>query len=215
MDTDVQKIELVMKLRAQGIRNTRVLDAIEKVPRELFLPESVRLQAYADQALPIECGQTISQPFIVAYMTEKLEVTDLTKVLEVGTGSGYQTAVLSYLCRRVYTIERYRTLAKAAEQRLSQLNRRNITAMIGDGTKGWPARTTFERIIVTACAPAGRVPPALLSQLAEGGRMLIPIELSGGRQELHLITRAAEGYERKSLLPVRFVPLLEGTAKGA
>ena len=214
MDANVQKIELIMGLRAQGIRDTRVLEAIEKVPRELFLPTSVRAMAYADQALPIECGQTISQPFIVAYMTEKLAVTDLTKVLEVGTGSGYQTAVLSYLCRRVYTIERYRTLAKAAERRLAEMNRRNVTAMIGDGTMGWPAKaTTFERIMVTACAPAGRIPPALFDQLAEGGRMLIPVEFSADRQELQLIERTATGFERQSLLPVRFVPLLEGIAR--
>lgn len=203
-----------MSLRAQGIRDTRVLEAIEKVPRENFLPDSVRPMAYADQALPIECGQTISQPFIVAYMTEKLQLTDLTKVLEVGTGSGYQTAVLSYLCRRVYTIERYRTLAKAAEKRLAALNRRNVTAMIGDGTMGWPAKgTTFERIIVTACAPAGRIPPALFDQLAEGGRMLIPVEFSADRQVLQLIERTETGFERQSLLPVRFVPLLEGIAR--
>ena len=165
------------------------------------------------EKLPIDCGQTISQPFIVAYMTEMLQVTDLTKVLEIGTGSGYQAAVLSFLCRRVYTVERHRTLSKVAEQRISALNRRNVTAMVGDGTKGWPAGdTSFERIIVTACTPVGRAPQALLNQLAEGGRMIIPVELSPDRQELQLIERTSEGFQRRSLLPVRFVPLLEGIA---
>ncbi len=212
MVADIGKIELIMMLRARGVRDTRVLEAIEKVPRELFVADSLRNEAYSDYALPIECGQTISQPYIVAYMTEKLAVTDRHKVLEVGTGSGYQTAVLSYLCRRVYTIERYRTLAKAAEARLEQLNRRNVTAMIGDGTKGWPAQAPFERIIVTAAAD-GRVPPALMQQLAEGGRMIIPVAFAADRQELQLITRVDGEIVRETLLPVRFVPLLEGEAR--
>lgn len=211
MENDYRKVQMIMQLRSRGIRDTRVLEAMERVPREIFLPEIFKDQAYADQALPIECGQTISQPFVVAYMSDQLKLTDRTKVLEVGTGCGYQTAVLSHLCRRVYTIERYRALLKEAEKRFEQLTLRNITTMAGDGMKGWPAQAPFERIIVTAAAQ--RLPTALLNQLDEGGMMVIPVELAAGRQELQRVTRTAEGFERESLLPVRFVPLVEGLAK--
>jgi protein-L-isoaspartate(D-aspartate) O-methyltransferase len=210
--TDQQKIELVMALRAQRIRDTRVLAAIETVPRELFVPDAFKDMAYADQALPIECGQTLSQPFIVAFMTDRLMVGDRMKVLEVGTGSGYQTAILAQLCRRVYTMERYRTLMKAAEERFAQLRLANVTTVLGDGSKGWPAQAPFDRIIVTAAAK--KLPRKLLEQLAVGGIMVIPVEVSPGKQELLRITRTEEGFERESLLPVRFVPLVEGIAKG-
>lgn len=212
MSENYSKIELIMRLRAQGVRDTRVLEAIERVPRELFLPENFKHQAYADHALPIACGQTISQPFVVAFMTDRLNVTDRTKVLEVGTGSGYQAAVLSHVCRRVYTIERFRTLAKQAEERFQEIGRRNITTMIGDGTKGWPAQAPFERIIVTAAA-AGTVPGALLEQLSIGGEMIIPVEFSRERQELQKIVRTDAGFDYETLLPVRFVPLVAGVAK--
>ncbi len=210
--TDQQKIELIMSLRAQRIRDTRVLAAIETVPREMFVPEAFRDLAYADQALPIECGQTLSQPFIVAFMTDRLMVGDRMKVLEVGTGSGYQTAILAQLCRRVYTMERYRTLMKAAEERFRELRLANVTTVLGDGGKGWPAQAPFDRIIVTAAAK--KLPRKLLEQLAVGGIMVIPVEVSPGKQELLRITRTDEGFERESLLPVRFVPLVEGIAKG-
>lgn len=210
--TDQQKIELIMALRAQRIRDTRVLAAIETVPREMFVPDAFKDLAYADQALPIECGQTLSQPFIVAFMTDRLMVGDRMKVLEVGTGSGYQTAILAQLCRRVYTMERYRTLMKAAEERFAQLRLANVTTVLGDGSKGWPAQAPFDRIIVTAAAK--KLPRKLLEQLAVGGIMVIPVEVSPGRQELLRITRTEEGFERESLLPVRFVPLVEGIAKG-
>ncbi|MGI9464490.1 MAG: protein-L-isoaspartate(D-aspartate) O-methyltransferase [Aestuariivirgaceae bacterium] len=212
MSEDYRKIQLIMRLRSQGVRDTRVLAAMEQVPRELFLNEALKDQAYVDHALPIACGQTISQPFIVAFMTDRLNVTDRTKVLEVGTGSGYQTAVLSHVCRRVYTIERYRTLSKQAEERFKQLGRRNITGMVADGTKGWPAQAPFERIIVTAAAP-GKVPTALAEQLAIGGEMIIPIEYSRHRQELQRIVRTEHGFDNEILLPVRFVPLVGGFAK--
>ncbi len=212
MDNAVEKVELIMRLRAEGVRDTQVLEAIEKVPRELFVSEAYRDQSYEDHALPIECGQTISQPFVVGYMTAKLSPNERSKVLEVGTGSGYQAGVLSYLCRRVYTIERHRKLANLAKERFEKLGRRNVTGMVGDGMKGWPAQAPFDRIIVTACAKA-RVPKALLEQLAVGGRMIIPVELPGGRQELQLITRSEDGFERETLLPVRFVPLVEGIAR--
>jgi protein-L-isoaspartate(D-aspartate) O-methyltransferase len=210
--TDQQKIELIMSLRANGVRDTRVLAAIETVPRELFVPDSLQDLAYADQALPIECGQTLSQPFIVAFMTDRLKVGERMKVLEVGTGSGYQTAILAQLCRRVYTMERYRTLMKTAEERFKKLRLSNVTTVLGDGTRGWPAQAPFDRIIVTAAA--SKLPRKLLEQLAVGGIMIIPVEVSPGKQEILRIVRTADDFERESLLPVRFVPLVEGIAKG-
>jgi len=211
MSRDHRKIQLIMELRNQGVRDTRVLEAIELIPREKFLPESLQGEAYADHALPIACGQTISQPFVVALMTDRLKLNKRMKVLEVGTGSGYQTAILSKLCRRVYTIERYRTLLKAAEERFQELKLSNITALVGDGMKGWPAQAPFERIIVTAAARD--IPEALLDQLAVGGIMIIPVEVTADRQELKRITRTETGFEFETLLPVRFVPLVEGVAK--
>lgn len=208
---DPRKIALIMALRNGGVRDRRVLEAIEKVPRELFVEDSFADQSYADQALPIACGQTISQPFIVGLMTDRLQVTDRHTVLEIGTGSGYQTAILAGLCRRVCTIERYRTLAKQAEERFKILKLNNVTQMVGDGTRGWPQLAPFERIIVTAAAKD--VPPALLEQMSVGGIMVIPIEERPGKQDLYRITRTKDGYDREHLLPVRFVPLVEGVAK--
>lgn len=211
MTGDPRKINLLMALRNGGVHDARVLEAIETVPRELFVEDSFADQAYADQALPISCGQTISQPFIVAFMTDRLQLNDRHTVLEIGTGSGYQTAILSKLCRRVCTIERYRTLASKASERFKELKLNNVTQMVGDGTKGWPKLAPFERIIVTAAAKD--VPQALLDQLAVGGVMVIPVEERPGKQDLFRITRTAEGYAREHLLPVRFVPLVEGIAK--
>jgi len=208
---DYRKIELIMSLRNQGIRDQRILEAIERTPREMFLGPSFQPMAYADQALPIACGQTISQPYVVALMTDRLKLNDRCKVLEIGTGSGYQTAILSPLCRRVYTIERYRTLAKEAEERFKALGLPNITQMVGDGYKGWPNQAPFDRIIVTAAAP--EVPPALSDQLALGGIMIIPLEDRPMSQELVRITRDEKGFTRERLLPVRFVPLVEGVAR--
>ena len=207
------KIELIMSLRRQGIRDKRVLNAIERIPREVFIDVNFRKQAYEDHALPIECGQTISQPFIVAYMTEQLQVGDRMKVLEVGTGSGYQAAVLSKLCRRVYTIERYRTLLRDAVKRFDELHLHNITSKIGDGADGWPEQAPFDRIIVTAAAPS--IPQKLVEQLKPGGIMIVPVGITGGRGEQNLvrIERTEEGVTRNDLMPVRFVPLVEGVAK--
>jgi protein-L-isoaspartate(D-aspartate) O-methyltransferase len=211
VDRDQEKIQLIMRLRAQGVRDTRVLEVMERVPRELFLPDELQDEAYVDHALPIDCGQTISQPFIVGFMTARLGVGERMKVLEVGTGSGYQTAILSYLCRRVYSIERHRALSKQAEERLQKLGRRNVTLMVGDGMKGWPAQAPFERIIVTAAAK-GKVPQALLDQLAVGGIMIIPVEYGPNHQELQRVVHTEDGFEQESLLPVRFVPLVAGAA---
>ncbi len=202
---------LILGLRSQGIRDPRVLKAIETVPRELFVEEAYAEIAYADRSLPIDCGQTISQPFIVAFMTEKLSVGDRDKVLEVGTGSGYQAAVLARLCRRVYTIERYSTLLRQAEERFKALGIANITAMLGDGMKGWPQQAPFDRIIVTAAAEA--VPEALVDQLKVGGIMVLPVGPVGGAQYLHRLVRTEDGYEDEELLAVRFVPLVPGKAE--
>lgn len=211
MSTDPRKISLLMALRTGGVRDRRVLEAIEMVPRELFVEESFADQVYADQALPISCGQTISQPFIVAFMTDRLDVTDRHTVLEIGTGSGYQTAILSKLCRRVCTIERYRTLSMQAAQRFDQLKLNNVTQLVGDGSKGWPKLAPFERIIVTAAAKD--FPQVLLDQLAVGGIMVIPVEERPGKQDLYRVRRTTDGFEHEHLLPVRFVPLVEGVAR--
>ena len=213
MTTDHRKIQLLMSLRNQGVRDMRVLEAIEKVPREIFVEPSFTDQTYADQALPIACGQTISQPFIVGFMTDRLKVTGRHKVLEIGTGSGYQAAILSQLCRRVYTIERYRTLAKSAEARFKAMKLNNITQLVADGAKGWPSQAPFDRIIVTAAAKD--IPKALIEQLAEGGIMIIPLEQKPGKQDLYRIIRTKDGYDSEHLLPVRFVPLVEGVARGS
>jgi protein-L-isoaspartate(D-aspartate) O-methyltransferase len=210
MSTPANKARLVLLLRSRGITDTRVLSAMERVPREAFTPPTFRDQAYEDMALPIGHGQTLSQPNVVARMVEALEVGDRPRVLEIGTGSGYHAAVLSYLCRRVYTIERHRPLLAEAEKRFAALGLHNITTRAGDGMKGWPETAPFDRISVTA---AGLVPPDnLLDQLAIGGIMVIPV---GGRedgQQLLRIRRTETGYETEKLMDVRFVPLVPGIA---
>lgn len=211
MQDSNQMIRLIMGLRRQGISDARVLSALERVPREAFVPEALRFQAYDDAALPIECGQTISQPFIVAFMTQALEVGERMKVLEVGTGSGYQTAILALVCRRVYTIERFKPLLQAAEARFAALDLTNITSRLGDGTRGWPEQAPFDRILVTAASEDG-VPPALVQQLREGGVLVAPI---GGPQGQWLvrIRMTPEGPQQERLMAVRFVPIVEGVAK--
>jgi protein-L-isoaspartate(D-aspartate) O-methyltransferase len=205
------QIGLILQLRRRGIRDTRVLRAIELVPRELFVDEAFVEHAYQDIALPIECGQTISQPYVVAYMTEKLELDDRHKVLEIGTGSGYQAAVLSHLCRRVYTIERWRELQKSAERRFARLGITNVTTIIGDGWLGWPPQAPFDRIIVTAAAH--EAPAALVEQLKVGGRMVIPLGENRDAQQLVQIDKTEAGHSETLLLAVRFVPLVHGRVK--
>ena len=207
MNFEEQRIALIMELRREGIHDTRVLSAIERVPREAFVPEALKAQAYANVALPISSGQTISQPYVVAYMTQALELGERSKVLEIGTGSGYQAAVLARLCRRVYTIERHRELLREAEKRFRTLGLHNITTRLGDGNKGWPEQAPFERIIVTAAAV--EVPRTLCQQLSDGGAMIIPVGDRSG-QEIWRIRRQADAFETDRLLPVRFVPLVEG-----
>jgi protein-L-isoaspartate(D-aspartate) O-methyltransferase len=209
---DNRKIRLIIHLRQAGITNTEVLSAIERTPRDLFVPPHFETHAYEDQAVPIGLGQTISQPYIVAMMTDALEVEKTQSVLEIGTGSGYQAAVLSRLCRRVYTIERHRPLLELAEHRFNDLKLRNITSLAADGMKGWPNvagnENSFDRIIVTASVD-GEPPVALMAQLKIGGIMVIPVGGQGQNQTLRKYKKESEDvYAVQNLLPVRFVPLL-------
>jgi protein-L-isoaspartate(D-aspartate) O-methyltransferase len=210
MSQESRKIRLIMDLRNQGVTDTRVLSAIERTPREAFVEEAFVDQAYANQALPINCGQTISQPLIVGLMTQALEVGERHKVLEVGTGSGYQAAVLAELARRVYTIERHRDLLAQAEERFKRLGIHNITTMAGDGYKGWPAQAPFDRIIVTAAARVA--PPDLVAQLSDqGGIMVLPVgDPAGLHQELIRVRKDGKKFHSERMFPVRFVPMVQG-----
>jgi len=202
-----EKIRLIMSLRKTGITDTRVLSAIEQIPREQFVEEQFRDRAYEDNALPIAMEQTISMPSIVAMMTQALDVSPTQSVLEIGTGSGYQAAILSKLARRVHTIERHKPLAELAKTRFESLRLRNITPHLGDGSKGWPHAAPFERIIVTAAADV--IPQTLLAQLTIGGVMIVPVGPHVANQQLLKLTRVAEDEVRKEVLaPVRFVPLV-------
>jgi protein-L-isoaspartate(D-aspartate) O-methyltransferase len=204
-------MEFLLALRRRGIADQAVLRAMDEVPREHFVESHLTDSAYGDHALPIPCGQTISQPYVVAYMTEQLKVQGDHKVLEVGTGSGYQAAVLSRLAREVVSIERYHTLAEAARGRLATLGYRNVDVVTGDGLVGLPVRAPFDRIIVTAAAED--IPQALVEQLAAGGIMVLPLGPHSGAQTLVKLTKTATGLEREDLIPVRFVPLLAGRAR--
>ena len=203
-----QKAKLLMNLRAQAIMQADILSAIETIPRELFIPENLHVHAYENASLPIGHKQTISQPYIVAVMTQALELKKSHRVLEIGTGSGYQAAILSRLSRRVYTLERLRPLMVSAEKRLKTLQISNITYRHGDGAKGWPEAAPFDRIIIT-CRVTD-IPTSLLDQLKEEGILIAPVGPSG-KEELVRVKREVEGFERKSLMPVRFVPMLSGT----
>jgi protein-L-isoaspartate(D-aspartate) O-methyltransferase len=204
-------MEFLLALRRRGISNQAVLRAMDEVPREHFVTPETIDAAYSDQALPIACGQTISQPYVVAYMTEQLDVHPEHRVLEVGTGSGYQAAVLSRLAREVVTIERYRTLADNARMRLQTLGYDNVEVITGDGFVGMPARAPFDRIMVTAAAE--RVPDALIKQLAEGGIMMLPLGADTASQVLVNLTKNKDRIAREDLIAVRFVPLLPGRAR--
>jgi protein-L-isoaspartate(D-aspartate) O-methyltransferase len=208
VSTPNHKIRLLMELRRSGVSDTRVLAAMEQVPREVFCLPQFRDRAYEDTALPIEHGQTLSQPSVVGLMTQALELGARMKVLEIGTGSGYQAAVLARLARRVYTIERHKPLLEEAEKRFRELRISNIVTLAGDGWKGWPEQAPFERIIVTA-APA-ELPEALLDQLAVGGIMVVPVGREKSAQRLLKVVRTADGVTTEDILPVRFVPMVEG-----
>ncbi len=198
------------QLRSRGIRDTRVLEAMARVPRHRFVPEAQQAEAYSDQPLPIGHGQTISQPYVVAFMTEALQVAPDDCVLEIGTGSGYQTAILGELAREVYTIERVPELAERASTTLAALGYDNVHVRAGDGYAGWPERAPFAKIIVTA-APE-EVPPRLVEQLAVGGTMVIPVGPQFGEQEIRILTKTGRGVETTRSLPVRFVPMVKPPA---
>jgi protein-L-isoaspartate(D-aspartate) O-methyltransferase len=206
VNPEERRARLVLELRGEGIDDDRLLGAIERVPRDMFVPRPFQHQAWDNVALPIDCGQTISQPSVVARMTRALEVDDRMKVLEIGTGSGYQASILSYLCRRVYTIERHRELLQQAESRFEKLRRRNVTARLGDGSKGWSEQAPFERILVTAAAID--IPPRLSGQLSVGGIMVVPIGDEPDDQRIVRVCRQEHGLDIDDLGPVKFVPLV-------
>lgn len=208
MSTTNHRIRLIMELRRAGVTDMNVLGAIERVPREAFAPPTFRDRAYEDEALPIGNGQTLSQPSVVALMSQALQVERRHKVLEIGTGSGYQASVLSRLCRRVYTIERHKLLMREAEARFRELRIHNIVTRYGDGWLGWPEQAPFERIIVTA-AP-NEIPENLVGQLAPGGIMVMPLGEDRSMQRLIRIHMTGEGPRVEEMRPVRFVPMVAG-----
>jgi protein-L-isoaspartate(D-aspartate) O-methyltransferase len=205
------RMEFLLGLRKRGVRDTRVLRALEQVPRERFVGEDQQVLAFADRALPIECGQTISQPYVVAAMTEALDVRSQNKVLEIGTGSGYQAAILAHLAKLVISVERYRTLADQARARLASLGLANVTVLVGDGTEGARDYGPFERIMVTAAA--SKIPEALVAQLTPGGILIAPIGPQDGVQNLTRFEKKPDGgLAGHELMAVRFVPLVAGKA---
>jgi protein-L-isoaspartate(D-aspartate) O-methyltransferase len=208
---NIDRMEFMLTLRRRGVTDAAVLRAMDEVPRDRFVAEASRGHAYQDHALPIACGQTISQPYVVAYMTELLELKPQYRVLEIGTGSGYQAAVLSRIAASVVTIERYRTLAEQARKTFDQIGYANIEVIVGDGFAGAPDRAPFDRIIVTAAAE--EIPDALLAQLAGDGIMVLPLGPHAGPQHIVRLRKTEEGIARDDLIAVRFVPLLPGQAQ--
>jgi len=209
--SEEQMARLILALRSQGVTDAKVLSAIETTPRELFTPDLFKERAWEDSALPIACGQTISQPFIVGLMTQALSIEPRARVLEIGTGSGYQTTVLAKLARLVYTVERYRTLMREAEERFRTLGLTNTITKFGDGGEGWPEQAPFDRIMVTAAAP--EEPKKLLAQLKPNGILVAPIG-KGPVQSLRRYTGDGKGgFKVELLCDVRFVPLLDGVAR--
>ena len=211
---DPRAIELLMVLRKQGITDARVLSAIERTPREVFVEEPFEHAAYDNTALPIACGQTISQPYVVAFSTEALQLEPQMRVLEIGTGSGYQAAVLSQLCRRVYSIERHKPLLLEAQHRFKALRIENIATRHGDGFKGWPEQAPFDRVLFTAAVP--EVPDVVSEQLRPGGILVAPIgdasgpDLESFSQLLTKMIRTETGWKKEALIPVVFVPMVPG-----
>jgi protein-L-isoaspartate(D-aspartate) O-methyltransferase len=210
-DESVVRMQFMLDLRQRGITDQAVLRAMDEVPREHFVESTMVGDAYVDRALPIACGQTISQPYLVAYMTEQLHVQPEHRVLEVGTGSGYQAAVLSRLAGEVISVERYRTLAEVARSRLATLGFRNVDVRVGDGLLGVPDRAPYDRIMVTAAAET--IPAELVNELAENGVMILPLGPHDGAQRLIKLTKSKNGLQQEELIGVRFVPLLPGQAR--
>lgn len=206
-----EKMMFQLTLRRRGISDQAVLRALEEVPREAFVAESDRADAYRDSALGIACGQTISQPFVVAYMTEQLQLQKHHRVLEIGTGSGYQAAILSKLTKQVLTVERFRTLADAARRRLEKMGFNNVEVMLADGLDLPPDIGTFDRIMVTAAMV--QIPDSLIERLGTNGILIAPVGPHHGIQTLVRIVKTATGIERKELVDVRFVPALPGIAR--
>jgi protein-L-isoaspartate(D-aspartate) O-methyltransferase len=206
-----EKMMFQLTLRRRGISDQAVLRAMEEIPREIFVEPANRADAYRDSALGIACGQTISQPFVVAYMTEQLHLLKHHRVLEIGTGSGYQAAILSRLCRQVLTIERYRTLADTARARLEKIGCDNVEVMLGDGFEIPAGAGNFDRIIVTAAME--QIPEALTARLEPGGILIAPVGPHHGTQTLIRVTRTDLGFDRRELVDVRFVPALPGIAR--
>ncbi len=211
MDPAESQMQFVFNLRSRGITNVEVLKAMELTPRAEFLAGIFQERAYEDTPLPISCGQTISQPTVVGMMTQALDVTRRCKVLEVGTGSGYQAAILSRLARRVYSVERHRALALRARDLLRRMELGNITVVLGDGSMGLPEQAPFDRIMLTAAAEDP--PSTLLEQLRVGGIMVLPVGQSDAVQKLIRVDKSDSGYEYTDLGAVRFVPLVEGIAE--
>jgi protein-L-isoaspartate(D-aspartate) O-methyltransferase len=203
-----RKMRFLFQLRSRGVTDARVLTAMERVDRGLFVRGLFADRAYEDMPLPIACGQTISQPSVVGLMTQALQVNPRDTVLEIGTGSGYQAAILAELARRVYTVDRYRRLVREAADLFRQLDITNITAIAADGSFGLPDQGPFDRILVTAAAEDP--PGPLLEQLKPGGIMVLPVGQSDAVQSLIKVTRATRGFDYEELRPVRFVPLVEG-----
>lgn len=205
IDRQLQSM-IVHQLRARGITSARVLAAMREIPRHEFVPEPLKDAAYDDRALPIDCEQTISQPYIVGLMTQALELNGTERVLEIGTGSGYQTAVLSRLAAEVYSIERHAELSRQAQEVLSRLGCNNVHLRVGDGSRGWPEEAPFDRIIVTAAA--AQCPEELLEQLADPGRLVIPIGPPHQQNLVAIVRHGGKDYQF-TLCPCRFVPLVE------
>ncbi len=206
-----EKMRFQLNLRRRGISDQTVLRAMEEIPRDIFVSSADRADAYRDSALGIACGQTISQPFVVAYMTEQLQLQRHHRVLEIGTGSGYQAAILSRLCREVLTVERYRTLADSARSRLEQLGCDNVEVLLGDGFDVPAGAGTFDRIMVTAAME--QIPEALTQRLKPDGVLIAPVGPHQGTQTLVRVIRTDAGMVRKDLVEVRFVPALPGIAR--
>jgi protein-L-isoaspartate(D-aspartate) O-methyltransferase len=207
----VRIADLILRLRRIGVNDLRVVGALESVPREMFVPYEWQPEAYAERALPIECGQTISAPLIVGLMTAALGVEPGDRVLEVGTGTGYQAAVLSRLAGQVFTVDRFRTLIAAAQSRFKTLRLGNITARVADGVLGWPEQAPFDRIVVTAAGED--VPQALTEQVRIGGVLVMPVGPVDGVQKLMRLERTERGFDETALADVRFVPLIPGVAE--
>ena len=213
MTPEEDRMQFIYTLRSRGVTDEATLKAMEATPRREFLEGIFQARAYEDTALPISCGQTISQPSIVGLMTQALQVGKRDKVLEIGTGSGYQAAILSHLARRVYTIERHRSLARRAKGLFEKLDMHSVTVIEGDGTLGWPEQAPFDRIILTAAAEDP--PGPLLEQLRPGGIMVLPVGQTDTVQTLIKVVKSDEGYDYLPLADVRFVPLVEGMAEDA